>query len=690
MADQLANHPCDKAVPPSFRMPVLRTLVSIASQQLAAQQDAFVSRLLDALSTLADHAARSSDTEIAANAFRHLSRNRATFHRLLPACLADALQQELRATEQPEKSPMERDAIDLSLVTFEAMEQKVLIDHLSHALDAANTEALDALNIRIASLLGKVEVGIAHNPFRPHVFLQAVADAWGKFDLSGTSQRVVLNQMRPEVFLQLDPILRALNDALIANGIVPNLADAYRLNKLASHARHAGEMPRRNLPIYDKLNRWLSPSELGTAAGPHGRQAVTHPGLRDYLRGMQGAQTDASVLRQIGQQAPRGMLSQADENAIELLARMFDRVLDEPHIPADIKRLLVRLQVPMLKAALADDEFFFRADHPARRLVDTVVKSGVGMEQGPVHDDPLYRMIEGLVDRVQQEYDAQLAMFDNAATDLESFLAQEAQVADAALSHAVAQALQQERIARARELAAHHVSLRIESGEVPGFVEAFLQSQWTRVLGLAHTVEDTRPDALPGALKAMDELIWSVKPKNGGDERKELLGRLPSLLSTLNAWLNVVKWDGAERVAFFSSLAERHASIARTAGELSPRAQLEITMNAVQRASERRLNLRATEQADQPADVSMHLVDGLEPDAWVEFVRNSGAKARYRLAWISPRRTRFIFAGRRGQEPFTLTFEELAQSFREDGATAISIDAALDRAMNAVLEEMDA
>jgi hypothetical protein len=443
---------------------------------------------------------------------------------------------------------------------------------------------------------------------------------------------------------------------------------------------------RRNLPLRDKLSRWLP--EQGTQSGG---MAVS-PALSEYLGHLQDAGAtalaDASLLRQIWQQAPRGSLTQANENTIELLARLFDFMFREPHIPGDIKKLIGRLQLPLLKTALDDQDFFFLEDHPARRLVELAAQSGLAWDQARGRDDPLYRMIEDVVGRVQREHRPQPALFDNAASELAAWLAQEEQAGAAALSQAIDAALRQERIAHARQLAMGDVALRLETGEVAGFIEIFLETHWSRVLGLGHRLREARPEVLYNALEAMDDLIWSVKPKSGPDERKELLARLPSLLAMLEAWLNVVKWDGPERAAFFSELAERHASLARASVELSPRQQLEITMDVAQKASERSLDRQTQAQHEQAADEFVRLVDRLDPGLWIEFLRNSGVKVKYRLAWVSPERSRFVFAGRPGQEPITLTFDQVAQSFRHARATIVTADAVLERAMAAVLEQI--
>lgn len=737
MADQLANRSSEtvKAPPASgSRAALLRSLASLACRQASAQLEPFVARLSDALLKLATQTVRSDDAGLGRNALQHLERNTVTFHRLVASCLTELLVQEITAIENPQASQLEQDAMDLSLVTFEAMEHKVLIDNLAQALDAANADTLSSLNLRIAHLLQRQEISTAQNPFRPAIFLKAVSDAWSKFDLNAASHLLVMRQMRPELFLQLEPVLQALNDVLIANDILPDLADAYRLKKTGKPQRPAN-VERRNLPLYSKLRNWLSlPGGEGGGAGgtggPGGAGAISsgampgasgasgaggfggaglagldggaavHPGLVQYLTGLQqqiaqlqkdvahSVEVSTAVLRQIVAQAPAGTLMQSDANAIELLARTFDHLFAEQHIPTAIKKLLAQVQIPLLKAALTDKDFFFSEDHPARRFLDAVAKSSVAFDHQQGQDDPLYKMIEQVVDRVQQEYDQQIGLFDDVVNELEAFLAKEVQASGDALSQAIAEAQRQEKISRAKELAEKDVAERTETGEVPGFVEAFLETQWVRVLGLAHSVRETRPDALPSALKTMDDLIWSLKPKTSPEERKELVSKLPALLSMVNSWLNVVKWDGPDRVTFFSTLAQRHATNVRTAVELSPRHQLEISMTVLQRVSERRLNQRAMPQPEKIIDKYVYMVDALEIGTWMEFLNSSGALVKFRLAWTGQQRKRFVFADRQGQQPFSLTFDELAQLLRDQKAVVTTADAAVDRALAAALEEV--
>jgi hypothetical protein len=295
-------------------------------------------------------------------------------------------------------------------------------------------------------------------------------------------------------------------------------------------------------------------------------------------------------------------------------------------------------------------------------------------------------MIEQIVGRVQKEFDQQMSLFDDAVSGIESLLDTGGKQSQDFLATPIAEALRQEKISHAKEAAENDIATRLETGEVASFVETFLETQWVRILTLAHSGKDKKPDVLVKALKTMDDLIWSVKPKASPEQRKELISRLPSILAMLNAWLNAIKWHEPERVIFFSSLAERHAAIVRMQPEASSRHQIEIAVNIAEKASSRRMRRQASESRGKIQDEFRQMVNGLDAGNWLEFSRNNGGMARLKLAWISPQRTRFIFTNRQGEEPSLFTAEELAKALRDRSASLVQVDSIVERALNVVLD----
>ena len=226
----------------------------------------------------------------------------------------------------------------------------------------------------------------------------------------------------------------------------------------------------------------------------------------------------------------------------------------------------------------------------------------MGWEQRKGPDDPLFQAMQRSVDRVGRDYEQELSVFTEAVNELEASIQAEEKAAAVAIAAPIAAALKQEKMAESNQLAKNAVALRIGTGEVIAVVEAFLEQRWTSVLTIAYSIEDDKPGAVNNATKTMDDLIWSVRPKLTPDDRKQLIAKLPGLLSALNKWLDVIKWQDADRLQFFAELAECHASIVRAPLEMSPERQVEIAMQVAQQAAERRLALQAKAEAEAAAE----------------------------------------------------------------------------------------
>jgi hypothetical protein len=711
---------------PSGRAAVLKNLVSLAAALTTEQIQGFSSRLTDALLNLSEQTVRPNEATLSFDAFNHLRINGDVFRQGLAARLTELFLQEARLLESGSKRAAAEADSDLSLVTFDEMETKVLLSNVSQSLELDISEVLEALNLRIGWLYARDQMPVAENPFRPQVFVQAIHEAWCKIDPVTESHRVVLRLLGPELFLPLKPVLQSLNDALIEQNVLPDLTEAYRLKKSENKiGMPAPKVAKRDASRYNKVRDWLlskknggkgktasvagnedlnvpdlfAPAAEGEGWNDNTISVKVGPRLFGYLTALQ-SQIDqfessdesfdlvqgAAALRKVKDHVPPGSLTHIDENTIELLAKIFDYVFLEQDIPDDMKRLIARLQIPLLKAALLDKKFFITDDHPARRLIDTLAKSGKVWDQGQGHEDPLYKMIEQIVQRVQKEFDQQIDLFADVVANLESFLAAEEKFSESVLAGPIAEALRQEKMRLAQEAAEQDVALRLETGEVAGFVEVFLETQWTRILTLAHSVKEQKPEVLRKALAVMDDLIWSIKPKTSPEQRKELITKLPSILAMVNAWLNAIKWDDPERIVFFSSLAERHAALVRVQAELSPRHQVEIAVNIAQKASERRISKRFKEEQEKRVDEFTRMVEDIEQGCWVDFARKNGKTATFKLIWISPERSRFIFTNRTGQNPFSFTAEELAETLRVRKASIVPTDSIVDRALANVLD----
>lgn len=710
----------------SAQQATLEELVVIAAGRVADGLDEMVRRMT---AVLLDMTSAGNDAQAAARRIRSgnlLRDNAYAFVHLASTGIELALRKEI-ALLAPTIKAAAPAPLALSLVPMEEMDTQLAFAAISRPFDIQQSERLASLGVRLGVLLGRGLVRASHNPFRPEVFLRALQEAWCEFEPDEAAHALIVPLLRTGVVFDLGPILEALGDRL-----KPDRAREQRFAKTDDSAAARAARARRDAAVSQQLRQLFGAAEASAgaeldiplipnlpqgsggwrpsaaagfagpasasagqpaaaAAVPAGAAASLPAPLIEVLEKLAGTapgpgqQAGAAAgahevfyLPRLKQSLPRGSLSRGDETTLDLLSRIFETVLLDASIPQETRELIAFLQVPVLKAALKDRSFFFEDAHPARRMLDLL--SSAGWERPANPDDPVYRAMQRGVDRLRRE--AQPEAFAAAVADLEAGIAERERLEEAAIAGPIAQATRQEKQAAAARSASKAVSLRLAGEQVVALVGSFLEQRWTPVLTLAYTIEDGRPGAVDNATRAMDDLIWSVKPKATQEQRKALIKRLPGLLTTLNKWLDATGWQDAERLQFFAALADCHATIVRAPIELSPERQLELAVEAAQQDALRRI---AQEQAgaveeQAPLDPASAAVAGLERGMRVEFSGALGVR-KVRLAWVSPLRTLFIFSGARRQEAFSLPAERLLDAFRTGSIRVLAAEGVVGRVL---------
>src|SRR5262249_21298317 len=115
-----------------------------------------------------------------------------------------------------------------------------------------------------------------------------------------------------------------------------------------------------------------------------------------------------NVVKNIKAAPQSAPLSSVDSMTIDIVAMLFDYIFDDRHIPATVKAVLGRLQIPTLKVALLDKTFFSSKAPPARQLLDRLAQAAFGLDESQPAGGATLVMIEKVVGRVLDEFDSDL------------------------------------------------------------------------------------------------------------------------------------------------------------------------------------------------------------------------------------------------------------------------------------------
>src|SRR6185436_7428524 len=103
---------------------------------------------------------------------------------------------------------------------------------------------------------------------------------------------------------------------------------------------------------------------------------------------------------------------------IDIVAMLFDQIFGDERVPDALKALIGRLQIPVVKVAVLDKKFFSKKSHPARRMLDTLGEFALGLDETFDQASPLYKKLEDILQRVIEEFDDDLRVFESVQTDL--------------------------------------------------------------------------------------------------------------------------------------------------------------------------------------------------------------------------------------------------------------------------------
>ncbi|MBL8311171.1 MAG: DUF1631 family protein [Burkholderiales bacterium] len=619
----------------------------------------------------------------------------------------------------------DRSAHALSLQSEAVVDEYVAARSLVQTIDSDALDELPLFHLRLTKLLGASSMRLHENPFAAPAIVGALDDALVSIsEISLDLRTNVLRRLSSvgsmgfrTLYAQLNAVLATAGVAdstslpqpaeardtetaapsPISNAIAPNssqvapplesLTDSLTL--LVSRLQHV--LPKVNAStVTPSTSDWptLNGSGHARAVDPirgalgltSGRDAAPDNRLLARLSDVQAQIALATEalpdyvtppLRDAVPGYADGAVSAIDATTIELVAMLFDFVFARRELADEIKGILGRLQIPMLKAAMVDRRFFLRRDHPARNLLNHLADASVGWRRTDEQAEVFLQRLQDLVSDIVRNFTDDLSVFVSARSEFDSWVAvleadhAQQQVASEREAEAA------DRLAQCAAAMRQRLDERVTGFALPADARDFVYGVWQPVL--AHTAAEFGEDSaeVDDGLGTLDELIWSVLPKDDAQSRALLTQRLPPLVRHLRE--RTVAVSSAEVAGMWlDRLFGIHAGLLRGATpEYVP-----MLMEVVAEQTEDRPYLAVMEQ--------------LQRGQWVEFDDSvvddvdAGALTYARLTWISPRRTTYLFTTRSVGRARIVSSADLLQRLRNGSARLLDAEPIVDQALKAM------
>lgn len=335
-----------------------------------------------------------------------------------------------------------------------------------------------------------------------------------------------------------------------------------------------------------------SEAQRAAPASPALAEALTHHATQVQTQVQAHAQTrtqdggevilfDDSAVQHVAQdlrsrtsELKKKASTNSEKAIIEIVALMFQSILAEERIPPAVRVWFARLQMPVLRVAIAEPEFFGSLEHPARQLIDRMGSCVLGFDATAISGSALETEIKRVVQVIEQYPETGRRVFQLVYEEFQRFLSRYlTEKGPTQKLVSVAQQVEQKETMAIQ----YTIELRKMLSDVPvrDEIREFLFKVWAEVLAVAAVKHGPQHEETVALKQAAADLVWAASAKPNRTERARVIHDLPRLLLRLRQGMALLGLQGAEQEAHIKEIGDTLADAFLSKTESIPQARIE-------------------------------------------------------------------------------------------------------------------
>ena len=333
-----------------------------------------------------------------------------------------------------------------------------------------------------------------------------------------------------------------------------------RLNQLASQPADLGNAAsqqaiRFGTNAMPSLRHGFAPGPINAADITPSDDDSLRPAADDAAAGLMAVNLIRAHRDELMQASP----GKLDHMVIDVVGSLFDQILSDARVPPQMARQIARLQLPVLRVALVDTNFFSSRRHPVRRLINRIASLSCAFDdfEGGPGKEFVERVSSLVQDIIDGDFD-QVDLYASKLDELEGFAASQIKSSD---QHAGAIAVLQtkESDLRVQQRYLTHLRVALSAVPIPEFLRDFICQVWSQALVQASRQHGEQGEVTLRLQHVARDLVMSAQPKGSLAMRKRFLMQLPTLMRGLNEGMRLIGWPEQAQKDFLAQLLPLHA-----------------------------------------------------------------------------------------------------------------------------------
>ena len=618
----------------------------------------------------------------------------------------------------------------LSLLSDQDLEAQLATEQLASSVLRQHAPAFEVLDKRMAALAGDA-LAPDQNPLNPVFLATSLGDALEEVESDDDLRIVVFKYFERELGTVMPAVLDRANALLAAAGILPELRANSGRPQQAPQPQQQPQMQQMPQPDPAALDMHMQASAAEQAMfanmlgmlqgwrsnmGLAGQAQAAAPGMGGFqpagptlgttdllsiLSLMQrdapshAAPSDAGMtlaqhLRQQMAQSARKLgvaddnmqLDGLDSDAVDLVALLFDVLLDGPQYDANIRRMIGRMLVPYVKVAVKDRRMFLFKEHPARRLLNTVAEACEGNHGEAPQERALLTRVDHTIDRLVAEFNEDVAIFETLESELRGYMSQHRKRFELAEKRSTEAQRGRERLQQARAQVADDLSRSRSGRELPPVIEDFFNRHAAHHLAQVLLRDGHQSPRYDSAMRAIEDLLVAFDWASDG-ESERALKPLPEA-----EMREIFASSGCHGEAANAAIDALHDALARIVeGESAVESDVRMPEQVVvpePEQSDPQLEFVAGNDTLDYDGSMLARMRALKIGHWLQLIASDGHAEPAKVSWISPISSRLLLVNRRGIRVLVASVEELAAMAKIGKVSLREAESAFEDAMQQV------
>ena len=324
--------------------------------------------------------------------------------------------------------------------------------------------------------------------------------------------------------------------------------------------------------------------------------------------------------------------TKGEKATIEIVALMFQAILAEERIPPGIRVWFARLQMPVLRVALEDPDFFGSTDHPARALIDRMGSCVMGFDATGVQGAAMEAEVKRVVQVIEQYPETGKKVYQIVYDEFQKFLSKF--LTEKGTTQKVVSVAQQ--VEQKETLAIQYtIEMRNMLKDMPvrDEIRDYLFKVWAEVLAVCALRKGAKHADTQTLKKCATDLVWAASAKPNRVDRARVIQDLPNLLLRLRSGMTLLAMAPSEQEAHVKKISDTLADAFMSKTQAIPQAKIDAM---AQRLAALEDFVSEDGMGDLPLDSeSLEMMLGIDASA-IEVVVGGGSKpTAAMLAWAA-------------------------------------------------------